>query len=240
MFLEVPVHGLSCCIKEDIFLLSCTFKIKVQNVYLFYIGSNYEKTNESLHFDFEDRSTLQKREIYGFEMIKIESKTGKRILIDGRDLRLATYCNNDNVWFWYIYTKEEVNPGLFSKSGEYFKLFLEMGQKYSYPAYESRMYCIYLGYKYDVENIWHGLFILYPNERKTRRYLKLNDRDDSRIEVPYEEFIASSPIIWEERKPISDFVFDVEPLVYLFKDDSYIEENLHGAWHNKISNKENE
>ena len=212
----------------------------MQNVYLFYIGSNYEETNESLHFDFEDRSTLQKREIYGFEMIKIESKTGKRILIDGRDLRLATYCNNDNVWFWYIYTKEEVNPGLFSKSGEYFKLFLEMGQKYFYPAYESRMYCIYLGYKYDVENIWHGLFILYPNERKTRRYLKLNDRDDSRIEVPYEEFIASSPIIWEERKPISDFVFDVEPLVYLFKDDSYIEENLHGAWHNKISNKENE
>ena len=212
----------------------------MQNVYLFYIGSNYEETNESLHSDFEDRSTLQKREIYGFEMIKIESKTGKRILIDGRDLRLATYCNNDNVWFWYIYTKEEVNPGLFSKSGEYFKLFLEMGQKYSYPAYESRMYCIYLGYKYDVENIWHGLFILYPNERKTRRYLKLNDRDDSRIEVPYEEFIASSPIIWEERKPISDFVFDVEPLVYLFKDDSYIEENLHGAWHNKISNKENE
>ena len=212
----------------------------MQNVYLFYIGSNYEETNESLHSDFEDRSTLQKREIYGFEMIKIESKTGKRILIDGRDLRLATYCNNDNVWFWYIYTKEEVNPGLFSKSGEYFKLFLEMGQKYSYPAYESRMYCIYLGYKYDVENIWHGLFILSPNERKTRRHLKLNDRDDSRIEVPYEEFIASSPIIWEERKPISDFVFDVEPLVYLFKDDSYIEENLHGAWHNKISNKENE
>ena len=82
------------------------------------------------------------------------------------------------------------------------------------------------------------LFILYPNERKTRRYLKLNDHDDSRIEVPYEEFIASSPIIWEERKPISDFVFDVEPLVYLFKDDSYIKENLHGAWHNKIS-KEN-
>lgn len=102
-----------------------------------------------------------------------------------------------------------------------------------YSAYESRMYCIYLGYKYDVENIWHELFILYPNERKTRRYLKLYDHDDSRIEVPYEKFIASSPIIWEERKPISDFVFDVEPLVYLFKDNSYIEENLHGAWYKR-------
>ena len=173
-------------------------------------------------------------------MMKIENKTGERILIGGRDLPLHTYCNNDNVWFWYIYTKEKVDSRLFSKSGEEFELFLKMGQKYPYPAYEGRMYCIYLGYKYDVENIWHGLFILYPNERKTRRHLKLNDHDDSRIEVPYEEFIASSPIIWEEREPISDFVFDVEPLVYLFKDDSYIEENLHGAWHNKISNKENE
>ena len=166
-------------------------------------------------------------------MMKIEKKTGRRILIGGRDLPLGAYCNNDNVWFWYIYTKEEVIPGLFSKSGEYFKLFLEKGRKYSYPAYRGRMYCIYLGYKYDVENIWHGLFILYPNERKTRKHLKLHYYDDSRIEVPYEEFIASSPIIWEEREPISDFVFDVEPLVYLFKDDSYIEENLHGAWQTK-------
>ena len=173
-------------------------------------------------------------------MMKIEKKVGKRILINGKELRLDTYCNNDNMWFWYIYTKEEVDSRLFSKSGEYFKLFLKMDQKYPYSAYESRMYCIYLGYKYEVENIWHGLFILSPNERKTRRHLKLNDHDDSRIEVPYEEFIASSPIIWEERKHISDFVFDVEPLVYLFKDDSYIEENLHGAWHNKILNKENE
>jgi len=44
-----------------------------------------------------------------FEMIKIENKIGKRILIGGRDLPLHTYCNNDNVWFWYIYTKEKVD-----------------------------------------------------------------------------------------------------------------------------------
>ena len=98
------------------------------------------------------------------------------------------------------------------KDGEYFKLFLRMDQKYPYSAYESHMYCIYLGYKYNIENIWHGLFVLYPKERKTRRDLKLHDHDDSRIKIPYEEFLASSPIIWEERKPISDFVFDVEPL----------------------------
>ena len=91
-------------------------------------------------------------EIYGFEMMKIENKTGRRILIGGRDLPLAAY-SNDNVSFWCIFTKEKVDSRLFSKSGEYFKLFLEKGRKYSYPAYRGRMYCIYLGYKYDVENI---------------------------------------------------------------------------------------
>ena len=42
--------------------------------------------------------------------------------------------------------------------------------------------------------------------------------------------MASSPIIWEERDPISDFVFDVEPMVFLFKDGEYIEENLVSPW----------
>ena len=86
-------------------------------------------------------------------MKKIEKVSGKRILINGKDLRLATHCNNGDVWSWYIYTKEEVDSTLFSKDGEYFKLFLRMDQKYPYFAYESHMYCIYLGYKYDIENI---------------------------------------------------------------------------------------
>ena len=173
--------------------------------------------------------------------MKIKAPSGSRILFEEEDMFLTEYCDDDDIWFWKIIGE---NPFLiergFKKQGALYTLSFPQKRKYPYPAYEGRMYCIYLGYKYDVENIWHGLFILYPNERKTRRYLKLYDHDDSRIEVPYEEFIASSPIIWEEREPISDFVFDVEPLVYLFKDDSYIEENLQGAWHNKISNKENE
>ena len=103
--------------------------------------------------------------------------------------------------------KKRLIQGCSQKAESILSYSLKWIRKYPYPAYEGRMYCIYLGYKYDVENIWHGLFILYPNERKTRRHLKLNDRDDSRIEVPYEEFIASSPIIWEEREPISVFCF---------------------------------
>ena len=173
--------------------------------------------------------------------MKIKAPSGSRILFEGEDMFLTEYCDDSNMWFWKIIGEKPflIEKG-FKEQGNLYTLSFPQKRKYPYSAYESRMYCIYLGYKYDVENIWYELFILYPNERKTRRYLKLYDHDDSRIEVPYEKFIASSPIIWEERKPISDFVFDVEPLVYLFKDDSYIEENLQGAWHNKISNKENE
>ena len=154
-----------------------------------------------------------------------------RVLFEGKDLALASYYDyNTKKWYWIIFSENSTSIEYGKQTNNDFELWLEQGKSYPYSAYESNMCCIYQGYKYDVENIWHGLFILSPNERKTRRYLKLNDRDDSRIEVPYEEFIASSPIIGEEREPISDFVFDVEPLVYLFKDDSYIEENLHGAW----------
>lgn len=173
--------------------------------------------------------------------MKIKMIRTTRVLFEGKDLALASYYDyNTKKWYWIIFSENSTSIEYGKQTNNDFELWLEQGKSYPYSAYESNMYCIYQGYKYDVENIWHGLFILSPNERKTRRYLKLNDRDDSRIEVPYEEFIASSPIIWEERKPISDFVFDVEPLVYLFKDDSYIEENLHGAWHNRISNEGNE
>ena len=99
--------------------------------------------------------SIRRREVYSSEMMKIERKPGKRILIDGKDLRLDTHCINDNEWFWCIYTKEGVNPKLFSENGERFKLLLKMDRKYPYSAYESHMYCIYLGYKYDIENILH-------------------------------------------------------------------------------------
>ena len=95
------------------------------------------------------------------------------------------------------------------------------------------MYCMYKNYKYHVENIWNGLFILYPEDQRTRKFLKYSLHNDSRLEILYDDLIASFPVVWEERSPIEDFVFDVEPFVYLYKDGAYVEENLHGAWYNK-------
>lgn len=160
----------------------------------------------------------------------------QQIFFEGEDLELHSY-NNNNVWYWVIYAENPLylSKGFYrGKDERYFKLPLKQGIKYPYSAYESSMYCIYNGYKYDVENIWHDMFILYPEEVETRKYLNIHSyHDNTHIEIPYDDFIASSPIVWEERSPIEDFVFDVEPFVYLYKDGAYVKENLHGAWYNK-------
>ena len=114
--------------------------------------------------------------------MKIKAPSGSRILFEEKDMFLTEYCDDNDIWFWKIIGEDPflIERG-FKEQGTLYTLSFPQERKYPYSAYESCMYCIYLGYKYDVENIWHGLFILYPNERKTRRYLKLNDRDDSRI-----------------------------------------------------------
>ena len=134
----------------------------------------------------------------------------RHLLFDGKELDLTSY-NENKVWYWIIYTKDPsyLSKGFHRDKSGYFELWLKHGKQYPYSAYESSMYCIYNGYKYDVENIWHDMFILYPEE------------------------VETSPFVWEERSPIEDFVFDVEPFVYLYKDGAYVEENLHGAWYNK-------
>lgn len=91
-----------------------------------------------------------------------------------------------------------------------------------YSAYKRRMYCIYAGYKYSIETIIGDLAVLYPEEKKTRRALGLHIYDDSRLKVFYEDFIASTSLVWEEREAIQGFVFDVPQHVYLYKDGEYL------------------
>lgn len=168
--------------------------------------------------------------------MKIKAPNNSRILFDGEDMLLTEYCNDDNVWLWKIigYKSSLIEKGFIEKKeGSLYTLSFPKGKKYHYSAYEAKMYCMYKNYKYHVENIWNGLFILYPEDQRTRKFLKYSLHNDSRLEIPYDDLIASFPVVWEERKPIVDFVFDVQPLVYLYKDGSYVEENLHGAWYNK-------
>lgn len=132
--------------------------------------------------------------------------------------------HGDDTRSWTVYSSNpftigegftEVKPGLY-------KLSLPEVKDYPYSAYEQNMYCMYMGYKYYVENIFDGVFILYPQERQTRRYLNLHAYDDSRLHIPYNEFIRSHPTIWVERTPIDGFRFDVESTDYLIRDGAWL------------------
>jgi hypothetical protein len=105
-------------------------------------------------------------------------------------------------------------------------------KEHPYQAYKSIRFCIYEGFVY-VFHVWGDIVVLNPRSNKTRTHLKLDDTDRRKLVMFYKDFIASSPTVWEERVRIKAFKFDVEPKVFLYKDDAYIEENLQDAWYNQ-------
>lgn len=158
----------------------------------------------------------------------IRKKSRYHILFRGLCLVLMHGYDDVRGWFWKITSNDSflVREGFIEEGNGLYNLPLPQQTHYSYSAYETKMYCMYLGFKYEVENIRNGLFIFYPEEHATRKRLNLHGYDDRRIKIPYDNLMATTPIIWEERKPIPGFIFDVIPVAYLFKDNSYVEENL--------------
>ena len=96
-------------------------------------------------------------------------------------------------------------------------------KEYPYQAYKCIRFCIYEGFVY-VFHVWGDIVVLNP-------HLKLYNTDRRKLVMFYKDFIASSPTVWEERIRIKAFKFDVEPKVFLYKDNAYFEENLQDAWH---------
>ncbi len=107
---------------------------------------------------------------------------------------------------------------------------LSSAKQHPYQAYKPIRFCTYKGYVY-VFDLVGDIVILNPRSNRTRMHLHLNNTDRRQLVMRYDEFIASSPTVWEERSSIKGFLFDVEPKVFLFRNNSYIEENLFGAWH---------
>ena len=98
--------------------------------------------------------------------MKIKAPSRRRILFEGEDMFLTEYCDDSNMWFWKIIGE---NPFLiergFKEQGGLYILSFPQKRKYPYSAYESRMYCIYLGYKYEVENIWQVIILEAQKQR---------------------------------------------------------------------------
>ena len=98
--------------------------------------------------------------------MKIKAPSRRRILFEEEDMFLTKYCDDSNIWFWKIIGEKPclIEKG-FKEQGTLYTLSFPKKRKYPYSAYESRMYCIYLGYKYEVENIWQVIILEAQKQR---------------------------------------------------------------------------
>lgn len=82
-------------------------------------------------------------------------------------------------------------------------------------AFEVSTYCNYKGYVHFIDTILSsGLYRIWPLEEA-----QIHFKDFARhgYDPVYEVEENELEEIWEERKPIEGFVFDVEPIVYIKK-----------------------
>lgn len=157
-----------------------------------------------------------------------------RVLLQDTDMRLSSYYDEcDRTCRWQITSEYRDSQDIgFKEGGDgYFHLTLDKGIAQKYSAYEQKLYCVYRGYEYSIDNITQDSIVLYPEEHRTRQYLNItSDRTENRIVIPYNDFIDSGPLVWETRSAVADFVFDVNPLVYPYIPGAYVEGNLRGPW----------
>ena len=88
-------------------------------------------------------------------------------------------------------------------------------------AFNTTTFVKYMGFNFFVENASEDRFVLRPLE-DAMKYLKDFPRHgyDPIYEATEEEFSD----IWEERRPIEGFKFNVEPIAYLKKDGNWLVE----------------
>ena len=80
----------------------------------------------------------------------------------------------------------------------------------------------YMRFSFFMENSSEGRFLLRPLEEEA---IYLKDFSRQGYDPIYEATEEDVSDIWEERKPIEGFKFDVEPIVYLKKDGVWLVEH---------------
>ena len=88
-------------------------------------------------------------------------------------------------------------------------------------AFNTITFVKYKGFNFFVENSSEGKFILRPLEEAMKYFKDFPRHGYDPIYEAMEEEISD---IWEERRPIEGFKFDVEPIVYLKKDGIWLVE----------------
>lgn len=82
-------------------------------------------------------------------------------------------------------------------------------------AVEVSTFCIYKGFKFFLEVLLNtGLYRIRP---LSEAQINFKDHENHGYDPVYEVAENELEEIWEERKPIDEFVFNVEPIVYIKK-----------------------
>lgn len=92
--------------------------------------------------------------------------------------------------------------------------FLDIEKASIMSAFYVTSYARYKGFKFFIENFFKGKYILRP---LLEAQIHFKDYERHGYDPVYEAEENELEEIWEERKPIEGFVFDVEPIFYLKK-----------------------
>ncbi|MBW1654735.1 guanylate kinase [Flavobacterium quisquiliarum] len=82
-------------------------------------------------------------------------------------------------------------------------------------AFEVSTFCTYKGFKFFVESILDkGIYVIRP---LAEAQIHFKDFERHGYDPVYEVEESEIEEVWEERKPIDEFLFDTEPIVYIKK-----------------------
>lgn len=148
-------------------------------------------------------------------MINKENLCGDYVVIQGHILKM--HSSNDG---WEVITNDYslMKLGFLIKRNYLYK---EINKNQNIVAFTKYTFCIYGSGKYQIGNIFNNQVILFP-DLETKRKIGFYINEERSIDIEYDEFINKVSTIWEERKPIEGFKFDVEPIHYIKKDDVFL------------------
>lgn len=139
-------------------------------------------------------------------------KGGWYIFMYGRWLELN---HTDGYWIVYAYNPFFLRLG-FKKNGNLYKSYLPDDQVYEFIAFDKYIYCKYHGWKFSPNSVVLDEKInLFPDYDTQIYFLGFRDKGDHHLKIPYSEFLEEVTDIWEIRRPVEGFKFEVEPIVYL-------------------------
>ena len=136
----------------------------------------------------------------------MEIKFGYYAIID--DSLLKMYHSNKG-WELISNKLDFVKYGFTQKDNYCFKI---IDKNINISAFRVQTYCTYKGFKFFIESFSNEIYYTRPLEDAMKHF---KDYTRQGYDPMYEFTENEMSDIWEERKPIEGFKFDVEPIVYL-------------------------